>query len=61
MKFYNNIPVEKIDIVEKMAFIYWYETMRNKGYKLVPKQTQLYEQVKHEVMDIGFAFSEKNK
>jgi len=61
MKFYNNIPVEKIDIVEKMAYIYWYENMSSKGYKLPPNQTQLYEDMRHEIMDMGFAFLEKNK
>lgn len=61
MKFYNNIPVEKIDIVEKMAYIYWYENMASKGYKLPPNQTQLYEDIRHEIMDMGFAFLEKNK
>ena len=61
MKFYNNIPVEKIDIIEKMSYLYWYEHMVAKGYKLPPSQTQLYEDVKHEIMDFGFAFSEENK
>ena len=49
------------DMVEKMAYIYWYENMSRMGYKLTPKDTQLYEKVKHEVMDFGYAFSEKHK
>jgi hypothetical protein len=61
MKFYNQIPVEKVDMVEKIAFLYWYEHMLKMGYKLTPKDTQLYEKIKHEVMDFGFNYSEKNK
>ena len=48
-------------MIDKLAYLYWYENMASKGYKLPPNQTQLYEDVKHEVMDFGFAFLEKNK
>jgi hypothetical protein len=61
VKFYNNIPVEKIDLIEKMTFLYWYEHMQNKGYNLSPKHTQLYEKIKHDVMDIGFKFAEESE
>ncbi len=59
MKFYNNIPVEKIDISGKLAYCYWYEHMKAKGYKLTSKQTVMYEQWHHEVMDYGFSFFEE--
>ena len=59
--FYNHISTDRIDMIDKLAYLYWYENMASKGYKLPPNQTQLYEDVKHEVMDFGFAFLEKNK
>ena len=59
--FYNHIGADRIDMIDKMAYVYWYENMVKMGYKLTPKDTQLYEKVKHEVMDFGFDFSEKNK
>jgi hypothetical protein len=59
MKFYNQIPVEKVNMVEKIAFLYWYEQMKLKGYKLPPSMDELYEKTRHEVMDFGFSFAEK--
>ena len=49
--FYNHIAAERIDMIDKMAYVYWYEHMKQSGFKLTPKQTQMYEQVRHEVMD----------
>ena len=46
----------------KLAYLYWYEKMSSKGYKLTPKQTQFYEQIKSEVMEYGYnIIEEKNK
>ena len=59
--FYNHITTERIDMIDKLAFLYWYEHMTKNGYKLTAKDIQLYEQTRHEVLDFGFAYSEKNK
>ena len=59
--FYNHIATNRIDMIDKLAYLYWYEHMIKSGYKLTPKDTQLYEEVRHEVLDFGFAFSEKRK
>ena len=53
MQFYNNISTEKIDIIQKMAFVYWYEQMEKSGYTMKPNHTELYQNVKHEVLDYG--------
>lgn len=60
MKFYNMIPVERIDMIDKLAFVYWYEHMNKNGFKMTSKQTQMYEQVRHEVMDHGYEYFENN-
>ena len=44
----------------KLAYLYWYEKMVSKGYKLTPKQTQIYEQIKSEVMEYGYGYFENN-
>ena len=60
--FYNHISYERIDMIDKLAFVYWYEHMSKKGYKLTQKDTEEYEQVKHEILDYGYAYIEgKNK
>ena len=56
--FYNHIAAERIDMIDKLAYLYWYENMSRMGYWLTPKDTELYEKVKHEVMDFGFKYSE---
>lgn len=48
------------DMIRKLAFVYWYEHMKQSGFKLTPKQTQMYEQVRHEVMDYGYDYFESN-
>jgi hypothetical protein len=48
------------NLADKLAFLYWYETMMKKGIKLTPKQTQLYEDIKHEVMDYGYNYFENH-
>ena len=48
-------------MIDKMAYVYWYENMVRMGYKLTSKDTELYEKVKHEVMDFGYKYSEKHK
>ena len=58
--FYNHIAVERIDMIDKMAYVYWYEHMKQNGFKLTSKQTQMYEQVRHEVMDYGYEYFENN-
>jgi hypothetical protein len=59
--FYNHISEERIDMIDKLAFVYWYEHMSKCGSKLTPKQTQIYEQVRHEVMNYGFKYFENNR
>lgn len=54
------IKTEEFDMIHKLAFVYWYEHMFKSGFKLTPKQTQLYEQVRHEVMDYGYEYFENN-
>ena len=58
--FYNHIATDRIDMIDKMAFVYWYEHMIKGGFKMTPKQTQMYEQVRHEVMDYGYEYFESN-
>ena len=58
--FYNHIAADRIDMIDKMAFVYWYEHMNKSGFKMTPKQTQMYEQVRHEVMDYGYEYFENN-
>lgn len=48
------------DLANKLSYIYWYETMSKKGIKLTPKQTQLYENIKHEVMEYGYNYFENH-
>ena len=48
-----------MDLIEKLAYLYWYEQMLAKGYKLTPTHVQVYEEVRHEVMDLGFDYFEK--
>ena len=54
------IKTEEFDMIRKLSFVYWYEHMNKSGFKLTPKQTQLYEQVRHEVMDYGYEYFENN-
>ena len=58
--FYNHISYERIDMIDKLAFVYWYEHMVKKGYKLTQKDTEIYETVKHEVLDYGYAYIRDN-
>jgi len=46
------------NISQKLAYLYWYEQMIAKGYKLTPKHQALYEEIRHEIMDIGFNYYE---
>jgi hypothetical protein len=55
--FYNHIAAERIDMIDKLAYCYWYERM-NKIETMTPEQTQFYEQVRHEVMDYGYKYFE---
>lgn len=48
------------NITEKLAFVYWYESMIKSGFKLTPKQTETYENIRHEVMDYGYNFFENS-
>lgn len=54
------IEYEIPTMLKKLAYCYWYEHMRSKGYKLTPKQTQLYENIKHEVMEYGYNYFENH-
>lgn len=47
------------DMIEKLAYVYWYEHMSSHGFKLTPKQTELYEKVRHEIMDFGYEYFDK--
>lgn len=58
--FYNHIAADRIDMIDKMAYVYWYEHMKQNGFKLTPKQTQMYEQLRHEVMDYGYNYFENH-
>lgn len=44
----------------KLAYLYWYERMISKGYKLTSKQIQIYEQIKSEVMEYGYEYFKSN-
>ena len=58
--FYNNLPVETIDMIQKLAFVYWYEDMQKRGYNMKPNDTQLYETVRHEVIEYGSTYAYNN-
>ena len=58
--FYNHIATDRIDMIDKLAFVYWYEHMNKSGFKMTPTQPQMYEQVRHEVMDYGYKYFEDN-
>ena len=60
MQFYNNISTEKIDIIQKIAFVYWYEQMEKSGYTMKPNHTELYQNVKHEVLDYGYDYTNRH-
>lgn len=59
MKFYNNIPVEKIDITDKLAYLYWYEHVCKDGWSK-DEHEGLYERTKSEVMEYGLNYSKDN-
>ena len=61
MKFYNNIPVEKIDMVQKLAYLYWYEHVDKDGWTK-DQHLGLYERTKSEVMEYVYGYLiDKNK
>ena len=55
MKFYNNIPVEKIDMIQKLAYLYWYEHVDKDGWSK-DQHIGLYERTKSEVMEYGYGY-----
>ena len=59
--FYNHIPYERIAIIDKLAYLYWYESIQKRGLKPNSQQTQLYEDVRQEVLDYGYKFFEDNR
>ena len=59
--FYNNIPTEKIDIVSKLTYLYWYEHV-NKDDWYKDEHKGLYERTKKEVLEYGRRYAkESNK
>jgi len=59
MKFYNNIPVEKIDIIQKLAYLYWYENVCKDDWT-DDKHEDFYKLVKNEVMEYGYEYFENH-
>ena len=55
MKFYNNIPVEKIDMIDKLMYLYWYENV-SKDHWTKDEHASLYEKTKNEVMEYGYGY-----
>jgi len=59
LSYYNNIPVEKIDIIDKLAYLYWYEHVNKDGWTK-DEHKGLYERTKSEVMEYGLNYSKDN-
>lgn len=56
--------MQKIDSnewTEKLAYIYWYETVTKNGWKLTSEQIGFYEQIKSEVMHYGYEYFETRR
>ena len=56
--FYHNIPTEKIDIVSKLTYLYWYENV-NKDDWYKDEHKNLYERTKNEVMEYGQRYTKE--
>jgi hypothetical protein len=59
--FYNHISADKIDMIDKLAYLYWYESVQERGLKPNSQQTQLYENTRQEVLDYGYKYFENNR
>ena len=59
LSYYNNIPVEKIDMIDKLAYLYWYENVCKDDWDK-DRHIDLYERTKSEVMDYGRKYFENN-
>lgn len=44
---------------EKIAYLYWYETVTKNGWKLTSEHHSLYEKVKQEVKHYGYDYFER--
>jgi len=60
LKYYSNIPVEKIDMIDKLAYLYWYENVCKDGWSK-DEHRGLYERTKSEVMEYGLNYSKDNR
>lgn len=59
--FYNHIAEERIDMIDKLSYLYWYESVQKRGLKPNSIQTQLYEDTRQEVLDYGYKYFENNR
>ena len=60
LSYYNNIPIEKIDMIDKLSYLYWYEHVdKDKWSK--DEHKGLYERTKSEVMEYGLKYSKDNR
>jgi len=57
--FYNHIAAERIDIIDKLAYLYWYENVCKDDWDK-DRHIDLYERTKSEVMDYGRKYFENN-
>lgn len=48
------VDVDKESWSQKLAYLYWYESVTSKGWKLSNEQVELYEKIKSEVMHYGY-------
>lgn len=53
--FYNHITSERIDMIDKLAYLYWYEHFNKDGWTN-NKHKEVYILVKNEVMEYGYKF-----
>jgi hypothetical protein len=59
LSFRNMIKVEDHDMIQKLAYVYWYEHVDRDGWTY-NNHKELYEKTKNEVMDYGNRYSEDN-
>ena len=53
--FYNHIPYERIDMIDKLAYLYWYKNV-DKDHWTQDDHRALYEKTKREVMEYGYGY-----
>ena len=52
---YNHIEKDRIDIIDKLAYLYWYENISKDNWT-DNKHEALYLRTKNEVMEYGFGY-----